>query len=117
MGSTAPPGRPKMRSTPWRFRHSRTIRAPGIFTSRSSYTSSKLNTVVPTAADLALLDSRLRRRQPRTRDQIGRARDVGHLHAVTELDRRRLAAVLAADPDLQIGPATAPPLDADLDHL
>src|SRR6266852_5088738 len=32
MGRTAPPGRPKMVSTPSRLRHSSTIRAPDIFT-------------------------------------------------------------------------------------
>src|SRR3989442_13555110 len=32
MGRTAPPGRPKMVSTPSRLRHSSTMRAPDVFT-------------------------------------------------------------------------------------
>src|SRR4030095_3247054 len=78
---------------------------------------SKLDTIISGAAHLSLFDSRLRPREAGARDEIRRARDVAHLHAVAELHRGRLATVLAADPDLQIRSATAAPLDADLDQL
>src|SRR5579871_3330665 len=49
------------------------------------------------------LEGRLRRRQPRDRQPVGGAGDVVEANLVAELDRRRVAAVLAADADLQLG--------------
>src|SRR2546430_5835105 len=66
---------------------------------------------------LPLLDAGLRRAEPRDGDHERRARHVGHAHLVTELDRRGLAAVLAADADLEVGPRPPSALDADLDQL
>ncbi len=47
----------------------------------------------------------------------GRAAHVVHAHVVAELDAVRLAAVLAADADLELRPGGAALLDADLDQL
>ena len=52
--------------------------------------------------------------QPRHRHPIGRGADVVQADLVEEMDRRRIAAVLAADADLQIGPRLPAELDADL---
>src|SRR5262245_46072024 len=69
------------------------------------------------AAGEALPDPRLRRGQPGSRYEVGGAGDVVHADLVTELDRRRLAAVLPADPDLEVGtPATAA-VDPERDQL
>src|SRR5438132_1580616 len=51
--------------------------------------------------DPGLLQRRLRRREPCERHPEGRAADVIQPEPVAELDRRRLTAVLAADPNLQ----------------
>src|SRR5437867_9440088 len=66
----------------------------------------------PGVADLGL-----GRRQPGDGDHVRRAGDVGHANSVAEVDRGRLATVLAADADLQIGPRPAPALDPDPDQL
>ena len=60
---------------------------------------------------------RLGRRQPGDRRAVGRAGDVIQPHRVAEGDRGRVAAVLAADAELQI--RTGPPstLDGDMYHL
>src|SRR5688572_5680884 len=80
-------------------------------------TPSKLGMGRPFRGRLARLDPGLRRAQPCDGDHERRARDVGHVHPVTELDGRRLAAVLAADADLEVGARATPALDADLDEL
>src|SRR5689334_22706178 len=59
-----------------------------------------------TPADLRLAariltQRRLRRRKPRDRHAERRARYVVQIHLVAERDRRRIAAVLAADADLE----------------
>ena len=59
----------------------------------------------------------LRRRQSRNRHPEGAARDVVEPDGVKEGDRRRVAAVLAADADLEVGPCGAAALDGDLDQL
>src|SRR3989454_5370157 len=59
---------------------------------------------------------RLRRREPRARHAERRRRDVRQTGLVEELDRRRIAAVLAADPDLQVLARLAAPLDAHAHH-
>ena len=56
----------------------------------------------------------LRRRQPRDRHAERRAGDVVEAGAVAEVDRGRVAAVLAADADLEVRAASAAALDADL---
>src|SRR4029078_3691101 len=60
-----------------------------------------------------LLERGLRRRQPRKRDAVRRAAHVVEADPVAELDRRRLAAVLAADAELDVRLRLPPPLDAD----
>src|SRR2546421_12082400 len=61
-----------------------------------------------------LLHRRLGRRQPSDRDTVGRTTDVIQAQCVAETDRRRIAAVLAADPDLEVAPRRAAFLDGDL---
>ena len=56
---------------------------------------------------------RLRRGQTRDRHAIRRGADVVEADLFEEMNRRRIAAVLAADADLQIGPRLAAALDAD----
>src|SRR6185437_830212 len=51
--------------------------------------------------------ARLRRRQPRGEHAVGRAGDVVEAGAVEEANRGRIAAVLAADADLEIGSSLA----------
>src|SRR5690606_32233280 len=63
------------------------------------------------------LDIGLRRGQPGDGHPEGRAADVVHAHPVAELHRRRIAAVLAADADLEVGPGLAAALHADLHQL
>src|SRR3972149_2855851 len=55
-------------------------------------------------------EGRLRRRQPRDRHAERRAAHVVQAGHVAKLDRRGIAAVLAADADFEIGPAGAAPL-------
>src|SRR5689334_10110515 len=62
-------------------------------------------------------DRRLCRREPRDRDAEGRAGDVVEADLVAEGDGPRVAAVLAADADLEPGPCRPPALDADADEL
>src|SRR5882724_8091509 len=97
-----------MMSTPSRFRHSSTILAPG------SFTSSPYRLCIRRAlrGGLAGLDAGLGGAEPRDRNHERRARHVRHAHLVTELHRRRLAAVLAADAHLEIGSGAAAALDA-----
>src|SRR3954463_10785676 len=102
-----------MRSTPSRFRHSSKILAPGSFTVPSYLLC--IRRVL--GRRLARLDARLRRAETRDRDHERRARHVRHAHLVTELHRRRLAAVLTADTDLEIGPRAPPALDADANEF
>src|SRR5215813_11445064 len=65
----------------------------------------------------ALLDAGLRGGEPRDGHHVRRAGHVVHAHAVAELHRRRLAAVLAADTHLELGARLPPAADADLDQL
>src|SRR5262245_9437038 len=113
MGRTAPPGRPNTTSTPSRLIDSRTIRAPDIFMVRLAilpyigcpYDSacSARRSRGPRVAVLPILaDPGLGGGQPSGGDHERRARDVGHPRPVAELHRRRLAAVLATDPDLEV---------------
>ena len=55
---------------------------------------------------------RLRRREPRDRHAVRRAAHVVEADLVEEVDRRRVAAVLAADAELEVGPRLAALLDA-----
>src|SRR5277367_1547553 len=55
--------------------------------------------------------------EPRDRHAIGRARDVIEADLVAERHRSRIAAMLAADADLEIGPRLAAARDADLDQF
>src|SRR5439155_6605632 len=55
--------------------------------------------------------------EARDRDPEGRARDVVEPDPVAELDARRIASVLAADPDLQARPRLAAQLHTDLHEL
>src|SRR5215475_10557491 len=61
---------------------------------------------------MRLPQHRLRCREPRQRDAIGRAADVVEPDQVAELDRTGLAAVLAADAELQVRLRPPPPLDS-----
>src|SRR3954469_18931705 len=63
--------------------------------------------------DPGLLQRRLSRRPPRQRHAIGRAADVVEPEAVAERDRVGLAAVLAADAQLQVVLDAAAALDRD----
>src|SRR5665647_2539862 len=65
----------------------------------------------------ALFDGRLGRGEPRHRDAERRAAHVVHAGAVAELDALGIAAVLAADADLEARPGAATPLDAHLHEL
>src|SRR5260363_68666 len=58
------------------------------------------------AGDL-LAERRLRGGEARDRHTIGRARHVVHADLVAERDRGRIAAMLAADADLEVGPRGA----------
>src|SRR5687767_3972983 len=96
-----------------RMRSDATLRSRESFALRS--------TLVAMPRMLAVLlprssDRRLRRREARDRDAIGRRRYVAQSHLMTELDRRRIAAVLAADPDLQTRARLASALDRDPHH-
>src|SRR5262245_52221862 len=56
---------------------------------------------------------RLRRGEPCNRHAERRARHIFEAEQMAERDRRRIAAVLAADSDLEFGARLAPTLDAD----
>src|SRR5687767_7323749 len=56
------------------------------------------------------------RLQPRHGHAEGRAGHVVQPHLVEEVDRVRVAAVLAADAELQVGPGGPAPFDGDLDQ-
>src|SRR5258708_4881964 len=56
----------------------------------------------------------LPRRKPRDRHAIGRARDIVEPDLVAERHRRRIAAMFAADPNLEAGARLAPARNADL---
>src|ERR1700687_2112844 len=64
-----------------------------------------------------LAECSLRRGQPRDRHAVGRARDVVQSDLVAERDRSRIAAMLAADPDLDVRAGLAAAGDADLHQL
>src|SRR6516225_10543859 len=64
-----------------------------------------------------LADSGLRGGEPRDRNAIRRAGDVVEADLVAERDGRGIAAMLAADADLQAVPRLAPALNPDLDEL
>src|SRR6185437_16001409 len=60
-----------------------------------------------------LFERSLRSREARERDAVGRAAHVVEPDAVAELHRRRLAAVLAADAELDVRLRLPPPLHRD----
>src|SRR5712691_10744219 len=64
-----------------------------------------------------LLERRLGRGETGDGHAERRAGHVVHAHAVTELHRRRLAAMLPADADLELGPRSPAELDRQLDEL
>src|SRR5688572_33050278 len=59
----------------------------------------------------------LGRREARDRDTVGRAADIVQAGAVAELNRLGVAAVLAADADLEVAAGGAAALRADLHQL
>jgi plasmid stability protein len=63
------------------------------------------------------LKSRLRRREPGDRHAIGRARDVIQAGLLAEGDRGRIAAMFAADTELQVRARRPAALRRDLDQL
>ena len=63
--------------------------------------------------DARLGERRLRRGEPRERHAVRRAGDVVEPEPVAERDRARLAAVLAADPELDARLRASPALDRD----
>src|SRR5688500_16387826 len=96
-----------------RMRSDATLRSRESFALRS--------TLVAMPRMLAVLlprsrDRRLRRREARDRHPIRRRRHVGETGVVAERDRRWVAAVLAADPDLETRARPAPALDRDPHH-
>src|SRR6266478_5183210 len=56
-------------------------------------------------------------REPRYGDSVRRRTDVIEPDLVEEVDRRGVAAVLAADADLEVLARLAPALDADADEV
>src|SRR6266513_5576041 len=64
-----------------------------------------------------LLERRLGRGETGDGHAERRAGHVVHAHTVTELYRRRLAAMLPADADLELGPRAPAQLDGQLDEL
>src|SRR3974390_1791244 len=60
---------------------------------------------------------RWRGSEPRDRYPVRRTADVVEPDLLEELDRRRIAAVLAADPEFEVLTGTAPPLHRDGDEL
>src|SRR5216684_831625 len=64
-----------------------------------------------------LAECGLRRSEPRDRHAIGRTGDVIQSDLVAERDGSGIAAMLAADPDLEAGTGLAPARDADLHQL
>src|SRR5690242_4046772 len=64
-----------------------------------------------------LADRGLRRGETGDRHAIGRARDIVEADLVAERDGGGIAAMLAADSNLESGPRLAPALHADLDEL
>ena len=65
----------------------------------------------------SVAERRLRRRQPGDRHSKRRARDIVEPELVAERDRGRIAAVLAADPELEVRPRLASAIDADAHEL
>src|SRR5262245_5247689 len=61
-----------------------------------------------------LAERGLRCREASDRHAVGRARDIVETDLVAERHRGRIAAMLAADADLEIGPDLAAAGDADL---
>src|SRR3989442_11538394 len=59
----------------------------------------------------------LRGREARDRHAVRRHADVVEPHLLEEMDRRRVAPVLAADAELEILPRLASELDRRLHHL
>src|SRR4051794_31286337 len=64
-----------------------------------------------------LAERGLRRGEPRDRHAVGRAGDVIQPDLMAERHRGRIAAVFAADADLEVCPRLAAALDADLDQF
>ena len=64
-----------------------------------------------------LAECGLRSSKPRDRNAIGRAGHVIQPDLVTEGDRGRIAAMFAANADLELRPRLAAALDADLDQF
>src|SRR5260370_7008335 len=62
------------------------------------------------------LDPRLCGAEACDRDHERRTGHVRHVHSVTDLDRRGLPAMLAADPDLEAGARPPPPPHPHPDH-
>src|SRR5436305_14938620 len=65
------------------------------------------------AADALLGERGLSGREPREGHAVGRARHVVEAEPVAEMNRRGIAAVLAADPELEVLPGRAATLDRD----
>src|SRR3546814_20603218 len=72
------------------------------------------------SADLlssTLLQRRLRRREPRDRHAVRRRADVIEPQPLAKPDRGRVAAMLAADAELDTGPGLAPARRRELDQF
>src|SRR5438034_1441148 len=65
----------------------------------------------------ALTDGRLRRSQTGDRDAVGGAADVVETHSLAERDRGRVAAVLAADAELDVRLHRPATLGGDADQV
>src|SRR5262249_17066781 len=81
--------------------------------------SSPTSDVLPLAlaSGLVALERRLGRGKLGDRHAIGRAGDIVQSHIGAEMDRGRIAAVLAADAELQVGARLAATLRSDLHQL
>ena len=73
---------------------------------------------IPTlSVSYARLERRLRGGKPRDGDSERRRADVVQPHLVEEMDRRGVAAVLAADAELEVLARLPPSLDADAHQI
>src|SRR3546814_5803575 len=71
----------------------------------------------PARLSSTLLQRRLRRREPRDRHAVRRRADVIEPQPLAKPDRGRVAAMLAADAELDTGPGLAPARRRDLDQF
>src|SRR4051812_178094 len=96
-----------------RARRPRSPPGPAALRRRGARTWPPLSAGLDVLGPVRLLQRSLRRREAGERDPVRRAADVIEPDPVAELDRRRLAAVLAADAELDVRLRLPPPLHRD----